>query len=391
MKKIYRLNTLAFRPVSAKIYDGYYTYQHDGRGLAVMDIDEIIKVKNKPSNVNVVIETGGSYEWTKNKYGKYGDYDIDASKLQIHHVNSNNKLSLDKSLNYSSMGDSSTLQSFLEYGFTKYPAEKTALVLWNHGGGLQGVCFDEKTNDALSAHEVSDAVDNALKSCNMEGQKLEWIGYDACLMAVQDIAEINSKHFNYMISSQEAESAYGWSYSSWIDDVYKHEDTETILKAICDGFIASTNMTYGRRYNDQTLAYYDLSKAEAYRDAWENMAIALSDKVGSYNDDDFNDLVNSCKSYADDAYVVYGLFDAMDFITKLSESSEFNPGEGYIENLTNAFNDLVVYNNKGQAAGNSNGLSMYYAISTYTSRYNSYTSSDTNFTNWSNLIARVCD
>ena len=371
----------------------YYgqTYQIDGIGLATSDILEILSVKNKPSDINIVIETGGAKTWTNNTYGKYGDYSISSSKLQRHHVE-NNKIVLDESLDYQSMGQSATLQSFLEYGLNNYLAEKTALILWNHGGGLQGVCFDEKkSDDSLTANEVVIAVKNALSKTGNTGNKLEWIGYDACLMGVQDIAEKNSPYFKYMIASQEAESGYGWDYDNWIDDLYAKKSTETILKAICDSFIADNNYdeygNYSTSSNDQTLAYYNLSYASSYKSAWEDMANQLKTKLTSSNKSSFSTLVKSAKHYADSDYEYYGLFDAKDFINKLSNNSTFKVGTTYTNNVLNALNNFVAYSAKGAKAGNSNGVSMYWAYNSNTTSSNNYQNSDTNFTTWSSICS----
>ena len=94
------------------------------------------------------------------------------------------------------------------------------------------------SNDGLEAPEVCEAVSKALANNNMAGQKLEFIGYDACLMQVQDIAELNSQYFNYMVGSEESEAGEGWDYDTWVDDVYSGKDTKTVLKAMVDGFIA---------------------------------------------------------------------------------------------------------------------------------------------------------
>ncbi len=368
-----------------------YTYQIDGIGMGTADINEILSVKNQPNDVHIVIETGGASAWTNKSFGKYGDYDIDASKLQRHHVE-NGKIVLDETLAYQSMGKSSTLQSFIEYGLTNYEAEKTALILWNHGGGLQGVCFDEKRNDdSLTANEVTSAVAGALEACNMAGKKLEWIGYDACLMAVQDIAEKNSPYFNYMIASQESESGYGWDYDNWIDDLYAKKDTETILKEICDTFIEDNNYddygNYSTKSNDQTLAYFNLSYVAEYKNAWENMAAQLKNKLTNSNKSSFSSLVKNCKHYADDDYEYYGLFDAKDFVNKLASNSTFKTGESYTNAVLNAHAKFVGYSAKGAKAGNSNGISMYWAYSRNTSNYNSYKSSDTNFSTWSSIVS----
>ena len=359
--------------------------QLGGIGLATRDILEILSVPNKPDDINIVIETGGAKKWTTAATAGYGDYDIRSDKLQIHHVE-DNKIVLDRTLDtYTSMGNYSTLQSFIEYGLTYYPADKTGLVLWNHGGGIQGVCFDEKkSSDGLSTTEVTTAVSGALSSCGMSGQKLEWIGYDACLMSVQDIAEKNSQYFNYMVSAEETESGYGWAYQTWIDDLYRKRPTEAFLEALVDGFIDDNGGINSSR-NDQTLAVLDLRKMSAYKTAWENMSGALKKIINSGNSEKFNaDLIKKTKYYAGEYVESYGLFDAKDFVNKLAANSTFNPGESYINAVLETHKDVVLYSAIGKGAGKSYGMCMYYTYSWRTSWYNDY--SFTSFINWKYIV-----
>ena len=59
------------------------------------------------------------------------------------------------------MGSQTTLQSFVNWGMEEYPAEKTGLVLWNHGGAFEGCCYDENySDDALEAQEITAAMEN---------------------------------------------------------------------------------------------------------------------------------------------------------------------------------------------------------------------------------------
>ena len=368
-----------------------------GWGLATMDIREILSVPNKPRDVNIVIETGGANTWTNNKYGQYSDdYSIDASKLQRHHVNSSGKIELDETLSYANMGLQSTLQNFVKYGLESYPADKTALILWNHGGGLSGVCFDEKAeDDSLLASEVANAVSGALSSTGHSGEKLEWIGYDACLMAVQDIASKNAPYFNYMIGSQETESGYGWAYDKWVDDLYAHKSTTEILTVICDEFVDDNNYddygVYHENYseNDQTLAYFDLNKFDAYRTAWENMATKINVSSSSKKTA-LNNLINSCRYYAGSSYRSYGLFDAKDFINKLVSTSTISssdkPSSTYTNAVLTAMAEFVPHCAIGAGAGNSNGLCLFWRVS---SRTMSYSASETTFTNWRSLCGSV--
>ena len=347
--------------------------------LATGDIQEILKVSGQPSDVNIVIETGGASSWAST-------YGISSTYLERYHV-ANKQLVRDDQLTYASMGLTSTLQSFIEYGLNNYPAERTGLVFWNHGGGMRGVCYDEKKNDdVLKNSEIRSAVSSALKNCGMSGQKLEWVGYDACLMAVQDIAETNSAYFNYMIASEESEAGYGWDYDTWVDDLYAKKTTNNILKAIVDGFIAD-NGGASSSSGDQTLSYLNLAYASAYKTAWEAMAAQLNSKVTSSNKSSFNSAITSnVKHYADSDYDYFCTFDAYDFVNKLASNSAFSSfriDSSYTDAVIAAHGDLVAYNLAQKGAGVSKGLCMYWPNSTqYSDVSTYYTTSETNFTTW---------
>ena len=373
-------------------------------GFATLDIQEILSVKNQPNDVNIVIQTGGAKEWNS----KYG---IKADKLQRFHV-ANQKLVKDSELSLASMGKSSTFKSFLEWGLSTYPADKTGLIFWNHGGAMDGVCFDENyKNDSLTSSEVKGVLSSVLGS-----KKLEFVGYDACLMQVQDIADYNSNYFNYMVGAQESEAGEGWAYNYWIDDLYAKKDTKTILKAICDGFIDSYDETYGAQGypNDQTQSFLDLSKAKTYKTAFENLATSLKSailkssftkemkKVKRYADSyfeykDYYTLINEYgytadmfETYKEDGvtyyilpgYYDYGLFDVYDFMFALKGQNSFSVDGDLLDELYAAYCDYVVYNRVGEDAGHSNGLCLVCPMEEYFVENNYYPSSETAFTNW---------
>ena len=347
--------------------------------LATGDIQEILKVSGQPDDVNIVLETGGAKSWAST-------YGISSTYLERYHV-SGKSLVRDNQLTYASMGLTSTLQSFIEYGLNNYPAERVGLVFWNHGGGMRGVCYDEKKNDdVLKNSEIRSAVSGALSNCGMSGQKLEWVGYDACLMAVQDIAETNSDYFNYMIASEESEAGYGWDYDTWVDDLYSKKTTTNILKAIVDGFIAD-NGGASSSSGDQTLSYLNLSYAAAYKTAWENLAAQLNSVVTTSNKSSFNTAIkNNVKHYADDDYDYFCTFDAWDFVDKLANNSAFSSfrvDSSYTTAVKNAHANLVAYNLAQKGAGVSKGICMYWPNSTqYSDVSTYYTTSETRLTTW---------
>ena len=354
-------------------------------GAATSDIEEILSVSNQPDDVNFVIQTGGASEWLST-------YGISSSNNQRYHVE-NKQLVKDNNKvynNYKGMGDASTLKDFLVWGLETYPAEKVGLILWNHGGGLDGVCYDEKkNNNALTNDEVVTAVSGALTETGLS--KLEFIGYDACLMQMMEVAEFNAPYFNYQIASQESEAGSGWDYDTWVDDLYLKKSTENILKAIVDGFIEDNGgvnyqgETYQGQYYaaDQTLSYLDLSKISDFKTAWEALATQVQSKITSSNKSTFkSNVVGKTKWFAEkDEY--YAEFDCYNFLEKLSSNSTFNPGVNYISDVKTALENLVKYNVvQKKDAGDAHGLSFYFGTP-----YNSSTYS--HFSNWVSLVSNV--
>lgn len=380
----------------------------DKAGYASLDISEILSVPNQPDDVNIIIETGGAAAW-KNT-------DIKATELGRWHVE-NKQLVKDGTVTKASMGKQSTFQSFLQWGLTSYPAEKTGVILWNHGGAMEGVCSDENFTDEYGWNDtlLNSEAKAAFQSVLGDNQKLEFIGYDACLMQVQDIAEFNSKYFNYMIGSEESEAGDGWAYDNWVDDLYAKKPTTTILKEICDSFI-NENDKYD--FNDQTLSYLDLSKMSAYKTAWENFSVSLKSKLSTYGKNAFVELMKTVQFYgserlsaedyeyysdagydvsdyvlnsdglyyADFGYDYFGTFDVMDFLTKVEGTSALSGLSSEISAVKSAFNQLVVYSAKGNDAGNSNGLCLFFPAGSYTYHEEFYTDDETNFTNWRSIV-----
>ena len=361
-----------------------------GSSLATGDLKEIANVTGQPDNVNVIVEAGGAKSWAST----YSSV-ISGTNLSRFHLENQNFVSgtKDTAPTKASMGKTSTFQSFLEWGLTQYPAEKTAVIMWNHGGGMYGVCYDENySDDSLLNTEVNAALSGAFASTGRSA-KLEWIGYDACLMQVQDIAEFNTNYFNYMIASEESESGEGWDYDGgWLGTLFTNPSTATttILKSNCDSFISS-NGTTG---NDQTLSVLDLSKMSAYKSAFEDMASYMySTTLSTSNRSTFNTLMDGCKTFAvdaDNSQYYFCLIDIQDFINKFQASSSFNSDSTLMNKVSateTALGNLVAYSKKGNSAGNAYGLALFYCWNSTDSSYASgaYTTSQTNFTNWRSI------
>ncbi|MBR3927763.1 MAG: leucine-rich repeat protein [Clostridia bacterium] len=217
-------------------------------GSAGTDIYEMLEAEYNKDEIQVVLMTGGSEKWI--------DIAVDPETTGVYEITSRSSLRRRWNEDLLNMGASETLSFFLDYAYEKYPAERYALILWNHGGGpLSGICWDEISSDHLTLDEVT----KALSESPFQNQMLEWIGFDACLMASAEVAWQMAPYARYMIASEELEPVYGWDYS-FLKGLEADEDGAATGKRIIEGYMAS------RQDDDKlTLSLIDLSKIDDLR------------------------------------------------------------------------------------------------------------------------------
>ena len=370
---------------------GYWNYNGSGyQGLASRDLDEIMAVTGQPDDVNIVVETGGAAHWGKSQINP--DY---LERWEIKNQTMTRKAQLEKV----SMGLTSTLQSFIEWGLTNYPAEKYGLIMWNHGGAMGGCCFDENfSNDSILADELYTAVSNARSNKGIT-DKFEWITYDACLMAVQDVAEYNSYNFNYMLCSQESEGGLGYDYDAWLPTLYADSNISgaDLLPVIGSTFLEEEETLLGAY--DQTQSVFDLSKMTTYKSAVESFAADLNTLLGEDESKalSLGSSIDSAKKYGASTdhgttYYPFNIFDVKDALTKIVANSKFSSLSAKAQAVKNAVDQLVIYEDHGSQTSGC-GICLFvprfnYDLP-YDYTYGSYVGAHSNFTNWKLVANKV--
>ncbi|WP_193708455.1 clostripain-related cysteine peptidase [Alkalibaculum sporogenes] len=315
-------------------------------GAGTSDLYEMMKA-GTTDNINVVIETGGTKNW-QNHY-------IDASQNQRWLVKKNNLEKL-QDLGTKNMGVSSTLKDFLVWGVSNYPAQKHVLILWNHGGGsISGFGYDERHfYDTLLLVELEQALTDAMATT---GVKLEMIGFDACLMATIETADVVAPFANYLVASTELEPAIGWEYSAFLKKASEEKlDGEMLGKEIADSFYKDTKK-YG--LNDTvTLSVIDTSRIGILKKSFENFIMKADEDI--YDASVFNQISNTVSraEYYGGQSPSEGysnMIDLGDLASKLSDDYAQDKND-----IVNNVNDAVVYQIKGKARGKSTGISVYF-------------------------------
>lgn len=138
------------------------------------------------------------------------------------------------------MGDPQSLTDFLIWGTQNYPAEHYMVIIGSHGGGWRGIGPDDGggQESMLELPEIDQALGNAQTELGIE--KFDIVGFDACLMAVTDVAATLEPHANYVLFSQEVIPSNGWEYFHSITAMKENPDWDVfqVGSAFIDNYIA---------------------------------------------------------------------------------------------------------------------------------------------------------
>lgn len=249
-------------------------------GAGVDDVNEMEAV-NLPDNVTVgvLLDRMPGYDSSNGNW-------TDTRRGVITHDSNTATMSTDfSSLGELNMGDPQTLYDFVAWGVQNYPAQNYALVLWDHGGGLSGVCWDDTDgHDNLSLREVRETVESTTSDL---GIHFSLIGFDVCLQHVFEQAYDLRNYTDVMVASQQLEPGDGWDYTAWLGELARdpHMDAEELGSAIVTSYanfygnLRQTTLSATRASGIDTLGtrldeLADAILANATSADWEQISLA---------------------------------------------------------------------------------------------------------------------
>ena len=306
--------------------------------LASSDIQEMMSAKGAGDNVSVLLMMGGAQHWSLG---------LNPNECHIQELMPRGMRTVWRSA-AQNMGSSETLTQLLQYGKAHYPADEYALILWDHGGGpMEGLCWDELFSlDNLTLEELKRGIEDAAL-----GQKLSWIGFDACLMGSLEVAGAIEPYADYMIASQETEPAAGWNYE-FLSGLAEDQSPAETARRIVDGYMESQAL----QGEALTLACLDLRHVREVKKALGGCFAPLASSM------DANSFIKlegervqaasfgqPLRDFGDGGY---DLVDLSDLTDRLQTSEDANAA------MHKALDSLVVYSRSNRDG--SNGVSVYH-------------------------------
>ncbi|MBR5635416.1 MAG: peptidase C11 [Pseudobutyrivibrio sp.] len=311
----------------------------ESRGaMASKDMQEMLNA-TVGDNINLLIYTGGCTKWQNNV--------ISNKTNQIYQIRNGKMALLKDDLGDLPMTDPKTLSSFIKWGGENYPADRYALIFWDHGGGsVTGYGYDEK-------HKNSGSMDLAEinKALTEGGLKYDFVGFDACLMATLETGLMLDAHSDYMIASEETEPGIGWYYTNWLTDLSKNPSISTLEvgKKIVDDFVSQCGQQCAGQKT--TLSLVDL--AELTATVPEDLK-SFSDSTASLIDKKEYKTVSTARSSTRE----FATSSKIDQIDLIDFAIKMNNKEG--KELADSLKGAVKYNRTSSNMTNAYGLSIYF-------------------------------
>ena len=320
------------------IYLDGSTLETDGE-IITAELASIDPNKIDLENVTILAYTGGTEEW-------HNDY-ISNTENAIFKLTKNGfeKIETYPQLN---MGDPKTLSDFLEYGYKNYPAGRYNLILYDHGGAIDGAIYDDISGDNIQLDEFSKALsDSPFNSDN----KFDSVIFRTCLNGTLEVAGLFEDYADYIAFSEEV--SYGSKYSnvlSFLNDVKASDDGYLFAKKFVDQYKKQMEEIDIFGSKGVTYSVVDLSKIDSIIDKFDSFIEGIDLKT-NYNS--ISKVRANLYQYASSEEKGYDTIDLYSFVEGIKSYSSVDS-----TSLLETLRDAVVYNYTNMQ--NSNGVSIYF-------------------------------
>lgn len=379
----------------------YIAADNDLNYFSGRNLSDMAKVgSNERLNIVAHLDKPGAYEKTKRIY-------VEQNRLV--QVNANDSYSFQKL----DSGSASTLIEFCEWTIKNYPAKHYALILWNHGSGIldnvggrtvnpselfifnpqtnmleldrsvsyldfvqktyadmRAVCFSDTFKSFLSNQKLDFAL-RTVQQTALKGKKFDIIGYDACLMAMVEVADLIQPYAQVGVFSQEVELGSGWKY----DEVLKPFLTKTMT---AEEFGAHIVDAFDKNYQtitaDYTLSAVSLSKLPTLTTAIDQVSSIILQMAQYQQQNAVYHAIKASKSkrlcthfsepsYIDLDHFLSNVTDTLEYISLTADKTFLKESlRQAIASARQALASCVIAHAEGKNLARARGLSIYFPL-----------------------------
>ena len=260
--------------------------------------------------------------------------------------------------------DGATLTDFGEWAVKNYPADHYGLIMWDHGGGWSMIASDDTLGPAgISMSAFKQALDTMTKA---SGQKFDFIGFDACLMAQLPVAVTIQPYADYQIAAEELVPGFGWDYTAPLNALVANPalSATDFGKAEVDAFNTLYTGTQKKATQSFDLGVIDLSQVDGVVKSLADFDTA----VKAASDDELKAIATarsnvqefgSVGESPDDTASIASV-DLSDFMRLMGNLSADSSVKQAAKSVIQAVSQMVIYHKASASLPHAGGLSIFF-------------------------------
>lgn len=260
------------------------------------------------------------------------------------------------------MGAAQTLADFVQWGIASYPANRYALIVWDHGAGWNGIAFDndngvDNGGDHLSLGELAEGLSVGLQAAGVD--KLDVVAFDACLMGQLDVFAAVQPLADFAVGSEELTPGQGWDYGAVLGHLAANvgQNGRSFAQQLVGDFIAA--------YPQEpfvTMSAVDLAQLPTVSHAVEQLAAQLaadSRFAASAVADARSGAETYARVYAEEVER-YGAVDLHHFAAILTQRNADDAVTAAASGVMTAVEQAVVASGRGNGLPYGRGVAVYF-------------------------------
>ncbi|MBI5743408.1 MAG: hypothetical protein HY952_02550 [Elusimicrobia bacterium] len=114
------------------------------------------------------------------------------------------------SSNDADMGSAANLERFVKRAVRRFPARRTAVIVWNHGGGRLGIAWDDVSKNHMEVDQLGRSL---ARLKQFLGRKIDVFATDACLMQMAGVAYELKDSADVIVGSEEVIPGDSYPYA----------------------------------------------------------------------------------------------------------------------------------------------------------------------------------
>lgn len=164
-------------------------------------------------------------------------------------------LTTSTSLGPMNMSDPARLADFVRWGAETYPAQRTAVILWDHGFGWRGGFVDSSSTASMSLKDITTGLKDS-------GVHPDLVAFDACLMGMHEVGLALRGVTDTLVASEEVSPGGGFPYDTLLNRWTQNPSftAHQFGTAIAEDY--ASYFDTGLRARSVTMSVVDLTKIE---------------------------------------------------------------------------------------------------------------------------------